>query len=619
MIKNGQRLRKKNNKGKSINPLKPSHNLNGVDVNDVIPTQKQPTNLISPNLAGNEINVLKNLKTTYMLRVSMHIQSQNSHAPTMIKELVKILRMADPTFNILPFDKQNMNTNQILDNEDSMPNDQESLKTWIYGLQTTKANRLKFSLRGTFTKQLREVKGVTFDWCKRHKNFVVFDKLMSAEVFHAGWIIGIHPRFHDRDTLKKWLDECENAIPSTQFNLIPRKVYVTDDNSSRTITNAIAIDVAFEAKESALKFLYQIPWETSLYPEATFIPFRVTPTFTIQSQIGAMQLQNSYLHDTHQKVLKTENATLTFKNKNNGDETLVTWLRNVQNDEGPIFKQVEASGIDFVKIIYHTKHRENVTNYVRNLYDNFSNQFGDEQAVKILGQQSDIQYITTTTEIEEQYTSALAGILQANPQSPSPQTITPPPVPRSVYYGTTPIRKNSATKTFSEAVNSSQNTTPAISQSIQQQIQFLTDKTNNLEKTINEKEPDSSPETNFEQLKKDIQTSIMEKVEATIEKKISILDTNLENTINEVKKEQEKEIAALQSLITTTSQNNAKIIQQQAEELEARTILRENSNTAMIIQQMQTMFEQNIDPSKKPKDNASVRAVEQSSCHGVAT
>ena len=606
-------------KGKSLNPLKPSHNLNGVDLNDIIPSEngKTITNLISPNLAGNEIKVTKNVKTTYMLRVSMHIKQQNAHAPTMVKELLRTLRLADPTFNILPFDSHNKLQNQILDNEDSVPDDQNQMKTWVYGLQTTKNNRLKFSIRSTFTKSIKEVKGVTFEWCKQNKNFVVFDQLMSAEVFHAGWIIGVHPRFNDRDKLKKWLDECDDAISPNQYNLIPRKVYATDESQSKTITNAIAIDVAYEEREKAMKFLYQINWENSLYPEATFIPFRITSTFTINSQIGAMQLQNSYLHDTFQKVIRCQDATMAFQEKNSNNQmTLIDWIRKKVVKEEKICKQVESNEKQFVKLIYNKSHRDKVTQFVNNVYEQYYEIFGENATITTFGNSKNVQHFTNASDIEEKYTTALSNILQANPQPPSPQVITPPPVPRNVYYGTSPITKNQS-KTFSEATSTSTPNSTQTQSSLHLQVQALTRKTNTLQKEINQSKPNSNI-FNIEQVKNDIKKSVLESVEGVINDRMNQVDQNLEIAINEVKDDQNRKIASLQSLITTTGQKNVASFTEHTKKMEERSIMRENANTVTIIQQMKQLLEQNQQPpTQDPQTNASVSAVEHSSCHGV--
>ena len=74
---------------------------------------------------------------------------------------------------------------------------------------------------------------------------------------------------------------------------------------------------------------------------------------------------------------------------------------------------------------------EKVTNLVNTVYEQFTESFGCEAAEITFGNNKNVQYFTSATDVEEKYTTALANILKTNPQQPSHTIVTPPPIPRT--------------------------------------------------------------------------------------------------------------------------------------------------------------------------------------------
>ena len=283
-----------------------------------------------------------------------------------------------------------------------------------------------------------------------------------------------------------------------------------------------------------------------------------------------------------------------------------------------MFKQVESGDKEFVRLIYHRDNNAEASTFIYNIYNKYELTFGRDATLKTFGTSSNVHHNMTTSDLEEKYTTALSSILQSSPQL-STQAVTPPPIPKSVYYGKSPIGQKNKQKSYAEVITPPKSTTTPSYISIKNQLNELTNKTNTIEQTLTESPVIGNNQNNVEKIKNDIETSIMEKVELTITKKMKQFDDNLDSAIQEVKQQQEQKIASLQSLIVTTSQKNIALAQQHAKELEERTIIRENSNTNMIIKQMQKMLEQKpMDPVNVPT-NAPVRAVENNSCHGVTT
>ena len=295
-------------------------NLNGMDVDDVIPeNQKRVRNINFPP-GDPKLHVVKKVKTSYWLHNRLHIQ-EKLHAPTLVRELVRILRKADPTVLILPFAKDDQSQNDVISNEHNIPDEEEEIKKWIGVATKQPKQKFAFSMRISITEKPEVVKGRIFDWCKGEKNWVEFKEISSANIFFAGWLYGVHPKYHNRDSIKDWIVSMGSGLNQT-IHLAPTRLFTTtNEGRSKTITNGIRVEVSFENREKVLKTLYRLQWEKGPYKGALFIPFRSSEIFTGEMQKKFMQKQNAYLEKTKQRVFRMKGAEWEIANMQTGETT----------------------------------------------------------------------------------------------------------------------------------------------------------------------------------------------------------------------------------------------------------------------------------------------------------
>ena len=107
-----------------------AQNLNGLNINgDIAENKKQKVNINHPPSTPN-VQVVKRVKTVYWLHNRIHVQ-EKLHAPTMVRELIKILRKADSTVLVLPFDENGGSQNDETSNENNIPDKEDEIKNGL--------------------------------------------------------------------------------------------------------------------------------------------------------------------------------------------------------------------------------------------------------------------------------------------------------------------------------------------------------------------------------------------------------------------------------------------------------------------------------------------------------
>ena len=204
----------------------------------------------------------------------------------------------------------------------------------------------------------------------------------SAHIFFAGWLKGIHPKFHNRDNLVEWMNSQDTTKSlKNAFHVAPQRIVLTNKDNTKTITQGIRIEVAFEKKMEVLALLYTIPWNEGPYKHVQFIPFKTNIHFTIENQREAIRQHNIYMSQIKQKVTKISGAAheISYLTEPSSKTTLQKWLQNTTVDgSAKVFEQVELGEQDFVRFIYRSKNELIVEQVLTNLYSEMTQVFGEE-------------------------------------------------------------------------------------------------------------------------------------------------------------------------------------------------------------------------------------------------
>ena len=106
----------------SFGPIrgKPASNLRGFHVNPLTP-EKKTMDFNFPTQPTTEPEVIGQKQMKYILRVQLATSKTSNHTPTLIKKFVRVLRQADSTLQVFPFNIKQMSSNDIITDEKNLP------------------------------------------------------------------------------------------------------------------------------------------------------------------------------------------------------------------------------------------------------------------------------------------------------------------------------------------------------------------------------------------------------------------------------------------------------------------------------------------------------------------
>ena len=419
----------------------PDNNLNeGVDISQYTPELQntQPSqNINSPpqETQQKEHQVVPITLKTFHMRVSYGLQHRGQHTPSDIKNFVRVFRSIDPQMKILPFNLEEREDVDVITEESQLPDSQSELAKWAVSIEISHNNKLHFSLRASSVLKFAELRRQLFKWCTQTKSYVKFDNITSQRIFGAGWLLGVHPRYHNRNALKAIL--CNSSLDlMDKIAVYPRKVWQdSTPETEKTKTNAIVIDGDYFQKDRIIQHLCGYKFQGQ-FKDVTFIPFKVNEAFTEKHQQKAMQEQNIYLRDTWSKVLDVKHSIeLLTCNKTGKRSTFLNWMKLCEMHGQRLLMGVEYIDSEKIRIIYHKKQEYNVCNMLTYLFPAIEDQYGSEIAVKLLGNKEDRMREIKTKSMEQSYSNVCAkNIMQrSNPQDDVINN--PPRVKFNSYYG----------------------------------------------------------------------------------------------------------------------------------------------------------------------------------------
>ena len=97
------------------------------------------------NASSNKILVSSIVKNIITCRFKLLIKGHSCNLPHLAKQVVKLIRSADPSLHILRF-KTSAENNTVLDTEENLPHDEEEIKTCVVKSQVIR-DRLHFTMK----------------------------------------------------------------------------------------------------------------------------------------------------------------------------------------------------------------------------------------------------------------------------------------------------------------------------------------------------------------------------------------------------------------------------------------------------------------------------------------
>ena len=367
-------------------------NLRGFDIGKFSPNKNQ----------AQELHYVKSMeRNVFFIRAKLAMSNNKVHAPSLIRKFFRVLRQADPSIQLLPFDEPN-DDNLIITDDKHLPTDEEEIKRWAVGIHISQFNKLTFSLKVSNLISFKALKNIIFAWCTKNKCWVSFDHIQSEQVFSAGWIKGIHPQMYNRAKLKSFLINANKKLEN-KIHVYPRAIWQTNsDGKSRTLSEAIVIDGAYSEKNEILMELFKINW-TGVYSRAAFIPFKLTSKFTPEHQSKAMQLHNDYRNSVYTKTIAVNDTSKILNSESGGETTMDKWLMAIKHNGTKLLDLAEVVSSKLIRIVYHKSKEHAVRTIKIYLFDTFSESFGKACAEEMLGAENGYKTTQKIFNMEETF------------------------------------------------------------------------------------------------------------------------------------------------------------------------------------------------------------------------
>ena len=614
----------------------------GVDISQFTP-KIQPQSLNEPpkEKQHDETKVVAITQKVFNIRVAYGLMKRGQHTPTDIKNFVNVVRQIDPQLKVLPFSEdKNVSVNDVdvITDETQLPNHQNELSKWVASIETSYNNKLHFGLRVSSILTFSELRRQLYDWCSKTKSFVKFDNIQSRKIFGAGWLLGIHPMYHNRNTLKAVLCR-ENPKLLDKISVYPRKVWLdSSENNQKTKTNGIVIDGCFAQKDEIISHLCSYKW-SGQYTGVTFVPFKVNEALTEKHQQKAMQEQNLYLRDTWSKVLSVkENLRPIVCKKSKKQFTFIQWLKLCEIHGRKLLKGVEYISDEKVRIIYHRKREYDVCQMLTYLFPAIEEQFGKEVAETLLGDKETQMKHIKTKNIEHTYSANCAESIMKRSKPQKDTVNQPPKVKFHSNFGAvakTVTSEKTRPKSYSEAASRRQivvEPDPEIKAAIKalqekqdeqsktivdlnEQLRLSQEKNNNEKcdtretNEINEEDDDVDNEMreeikalwrSQEEMKREINESIDEKISNSKEEILQVVEENKNSISTEIENLRVQQETATKQIKEQQSVNTFDVL----------TAIKN------LTERMDDMQKSPKDPPEDPPKNPPISPVKQGPRHG---
>ena len=121
-------------------------NRNGININLLAPSTQNETmrDDAAPNL-DKQFNVVQQQNNLFYLRANLPVKDHVTHTPTIVRSFFGVLRQADPSILLLPFDYNNKSSQYVIEKESAIPNDEKFIKKWVSGFRSKNNNEFRTS------------------------------------------------------------------------------------------------------------------------------------------------------------------------------------------------------------------------------------------------------------------------------------------------------------------------------------------------------------------------------------------------------------------------------------------------------------------------------------------
>ena len=559
-------------------------NLIGMNIDDVIPKEETEGPNFSIPVTKKAIPVVEREKHEYMIHNKIHV-TEKAKAQKIVQMVFRVLRKADPTVNIMPFTKGDSTQNDNLDQEEQIPEGEEDLKKWIDIATNQLRNKFVFSMRVSITETPDLVKNRIFDWCRAQRHYIEFKQLTSANIFFAGWLYRIHPKYHNRDDVRDWMADT-NEVLKQDIHLAPSKVFkiIDEDTKKKIITDGLRVEVTFERKEAVLQALVSLEWENGPYSQSCFVPYRVNETYTDEMQENLIRLQKSYIATTKQTVFRMKAPNWVIKNNlENKYTTFKNWVQNSTVNDEKIVESLEVGNNDYVRLVYQASHSRGIQMLMRNLQRETERTFGKEVKNKLFSV-NNAPITGSMAALEEKHAKRLQRVVNSsNPQNDDEDHIASTVVSQrkqsnKVYFG-------QVNETFADKVRS-----PSKKSGIDAKEEY-----NNEEKS--------------EENKKEYKKELLDEVNQIIDQKMGKFEKKVNANIKRITDTQDKKIDQLQETVADNYKQSEKAAKRRNEEMQGHM-----QSQQLFMETLSKHFQLEI-PDQKTK-KPPVAMVEQGSHEG---
>ena len=541
------------------------------------------------------------------LRVKMETSTRAPHVATFLKKVVHILRTHDDSFQILPFDtSQPLNSDTIIVHEDQFPDTTAYLSDWVRGILVNRNQKLCFSLRITTKKQFKTIKSDIHEIINSEGWYINFDHIEAPTVFLMGWLKGIHPRLHNRDYIRHFI---ESRLPYTKnkIHLYYRTVWENDEKGKSVGTEGIAIDGAAKNRSKMFEDIANLPWNSE-YGDVIFVPMKCSKNFTLAHKITVFGQQNTYIHHTRSRAVQlVENPVLKVMKGRN--IYFQDWILQQTVDNVKFLQKAETYPNNTVRLIYHEDFDHIVEEVIANLYANVERAFSTAAATRILGPASKQFAKLATYNKKAVYDKKVAKAIETSTikvrklERKTPRTSQQQQQPTSMSYAAAAVGNNAVNQKAPPV----QLNTPIHTTKVETRVK-------ELEAMVQQNKFDEQKLTAKlqDEFKKEL-----DKTKQGLEAKMRKDKDDTMSAIKKSTKKMEKKLEEKEKSFTSQLQAITSMIWETKEETTVQSSaverIEQNQNRLLSVMERLTQNNPNTNNLTPP-----IRAVEQSSCHGVA-